>query len=607
MRNRSRFQVWVLALAALLSAPVLGAGHNLTMDPVAAGPYPVACSNLAHDPAKLTQLGGSLDDYWTGNNGHYIGDILLEPAATTGISPLIPDEGLYPGRRNTHVDFVMLVCYPTDTANTRPDYVLPNGQVLPRMQRAGQGPLLPAQPCIAIYPAPAGCGRWPLVAFVHGLDSTPLDSYSIDFLTRFASQGYIVAAAFHGDGRFFQLQLNDIGDVLYLVRNFEKFVELQALRPLAVKAMVDALLADPYFGAGIDPERIGGIGVSMGGETMSLLLGAQLTDSISQSSVKTVTDPRIKAAVGYIPYAGQDFLPAFGRDNATARNVNVPYLAISGLNDDVAPIARMTQAINNFRSAAYQVGLADVAHEYEATYVDDILGWAIPFLTTYLDCGERGRTSRERLLQQLSVKGGLDDQLVVSRDAPPLCFVPGWNLLGNSSDAALDVATAFSDSTRFQTVWKWLPAQNGWAFYSPSLAAQGGTTLADYASAKGYHVLTTIAGGEGFWVNANLAGSVNPPAGNAVPVTTLAAGLVKGWNLVSVGETTTPQQFCSTPGSEVTTLWTWDAASSGWYFYAPGLAAKGELANYITSRGYLDFSTGSKTLGYGTGFWVNRP
>ncbi|MCX7172000.1 MAG: hypothetical protein NTY41_17435 [Proteobacteria bacterium] len=591
MRNRSRFQVWVLALAlaALLSAPVLGAGHNLTMDPVAAGPYPVACSNLAHDSAKLSQLGGSLDDYWTGNNGHYIGDILLEPDTALKISPRIPDEGLYPGRRNTLVDFVILVCYPTDGSNFRPDYVLPDGQVLPRMQRAGQSPILPSQPCIAIYPPPAGCGRWPLLAFAHGLDSTPLDSYSIDFLTRFASQGYIVAAAFHGDGRFLRLQLGDVGDLLYLLRHFDAFVELQALRPLAVKSMLDAMLAHPDFGNSIDSERIGGIGVSLGGETMTLLLGAQLTDDyLRETSVKTVTDPRIKAAVGYIPYAGQKYLPAFGKDNATAANVNVPYLAISGIDDDVAPMYRMEEALNNFRSARYQVGLAGVAHEYAATYADDIVGWAIPFLTSYLDCSELGRASRERLLQQHSIRGGLDDQLLVSRDAPALCFAQGWNLLGNGSDASLDVAATFADSTRFQTVWKWLPAQNGWAFFSPSLAAQGGTTLADYAAAKGYRLLTTISGGEGFWVHANLAGSVNLPAGNAVPVAALGASLVKGWNLVSVGETTTPQQFCGAPGNDVTTLWTWEAASSGWYFYAPGLAAKGELANYIISRGYLE-------------------
>lgn len=40
--------------------------------------------------------------------------------------------------------------------------------------------------------------------------------------------------------------------------------------------------------------------------------------------------------------------------------------------------------------------------------------------------------------------------------------------------------------------------QNSWAFHAPALAAQGGTMLTDYVTSKGYQVLTTVAGGEGF-------------------------------------------------------------------------------------------------------------
>ena len=64
----------------------------------------------------------------------------------------------------------------------------------------------------------------------------------------------------------------------------------------------------------------------------------------------------------------------------------------------------------------------------------------------------------------------------------------------------------------------------------------------------------------------------------------------------------------SLPGTGVTTLWAWDNPSSRWYFYAPSLDAQGgsALTDYITSKGYLDFTQGNKTLGKGTGFWVNR-
>ena len=64
--------------------PVFATSRNqsVEMPPLAPGAFPVACSNLAHDTARLAQLGGTIDDYWSGANDHYVGDILLEPAST---------------------------------------------------------------------------------------------------------------------------------------------------------------------------------------------------------------------------------------------------------------------------------------------------------------------------------------------------------------------------------------------------------------------------------------------------------------------------------------------------------------------------------------------
>ena len=186
-------------------------------------------------------------------------------------------------------------------------------------------------------------------------------------------------------------------------------------------------------------------------------------------------------------------------------------------------------------------------------------------------------------------------------------FVSGWNLLGNGADAQIDVASTFFDTNTFTTVWKWIAAQSAWAFHAPSLAAQGGTVLADYAASKGYQLLTSIAGGEGFWVNAKQTGSVSVLSGNAIGVTALAPKLTAGWNLVSIGETATAKQFCDAQSGGVTTLWAWDATNSAWYFYAPSLDASGALAGYISGKAYLDFITTNKTLGPGVGFWVNRP
>jgi hypothetical protein len=188
-----------------------------------------------------------------------------------------------------------------------------------------------------------------------------------------------------------------------------------------------------------------------------------------------------------------------------------------------------------------------------------------------------------------------------------LDLAKGWNLAGNGTDATLDVGALFADTSRFVTVWKWLAGQSAWGFYSPSLAAQGGSALADYVSAKGYQLLMTVAGGEGFWVNTKQATSVTVPSANPIGIATLGPTLIKGWNLVSVGETATPKQFCDAQSSGVTTLWAWDATGTAWYFYSPSLDASGGLVDYLNNKGYLDFTAAGKELGNGTGFWVNRP
>ncbi|MBI2319416.1 MAG: hypothetical protein HYU75_21060 [Betaproteobacteria bacterium] len=200
----------------------------------------------------------------------------------------------------------------------------------------------------------------------------------------------------------------------------------------------------------------------------------------------------------------------------------------------------------------------------------------------------------------------------------PINFAPGWNLAGNSNNAALDVAAAFGSTTNVTSVWKWIPATGKWAFYAPSLVGQA---LIDYAASKGHDVLSTINGGEGFWVNARANFTVQLPTGAAItsasfqPPLTGTGTLSQGWNLIAIGDNKTPSDFNKTlsvdppaPGDipiNLTTLWAWDNGQGNWYFYAPNLEKSGELSAYIQSKYYLDF--GTRTLGPTTGFWVNRP
>jgi hypothetical protein len=185
---------------------------------------------------------------------------------------------------------------------------------------------------------------------------------------------------------------------------------------------------------------------------------------------------------------------------------------------------------------------------------------------------------------------------------------PGWNLVGIGNDVSLNVAGALGDATKVNTVWKWVAATSTWAFYAPSLV---GSALTDYAQSKGYDVLATVDGGEGFWVNAKLAHTINFSTGSTILASAFRPSgskpLVQGWNLISTGETKTPSAFNATLSSDVTTLWAWKSSTSGWYFYAPSLDRSGGLGGYISSKGYLDFTATGKTLGMGLGFWVNNP
>ena len=181
----------------------------------------------------------------------------------------------------------------------------------------------------------------------------------------------------------------------------------------------------------------------------------------------------------------------------------------------------------------------------------------------------------------------------------------GWNLLGNSSSGTVEVLAAFGDTSKLYTVWKWIASAAKWAFYAPSLVGQA---LSDYAAGKGYEVLNTINGGEGFWVNAKTAFTAQLPALPLMPSTAFQT-MPLGWNLIAIGDNKTPSQFnaLAGAGTPLTTLWTWNTSLANWYFYAPSLEANGTLSSYITSKGYLDFTTANKTLGPGVGFWVNRP
>jgi hypothetical protein len=250
-------------------------------------------------------------------------------------------------------------------------------------------------------------------------------------------------------------------------------------------------------------------------------------------------------------------------------------------------------------------------------------------VTSFEDVGLKPATSYVYKVQACDAAGNCSaDSLTVSvvtrsnsvtptLPATTISLVPGWNLIGNSYNVPLDVTALLSDTANVTTVWKWLPSTTKWAFYAPTFSAQA---LVDYVNNKGYDVLSTVSGGEGFWVNAKQAFDLQAPHGVQVLSTDFQSGgtkpLISGWSLIAIGDNKEPSNFNAalslTPpvagavASNVTTLWAWDAAATKWYFYAPSLEASGGLINYTNNKGYLDFNTNQKMLTPGVGFWVNR-
>ena len=397
-----------LGFAAFAAASVADPMAEVLPVPVP-GPLPVACSDVTQD---LTRLGAgeTPDAYWEGEprgdgTPRYVADLLVAPADAFAQQVPIPDDRELYGRfRSGGFDLVQLVCYPTAASNARADYLLPDGRRVPRMQRNGEAPVLPP-----------GGDRWPVLLFSHGLSGSPLGAGYLDFIELLASYGYVVVAPFHGDRRFVDVDIDGIGDAIAAVLAFDRFVAMQAVRPLGLVASLDRLLADPAWRDVADAGRVGGFGASMGGEALLLAGGAALTTSIGLASKPVLREPRLKAAVGYVPYFGQPILPAFGRDQRGVDGVALPYLAIAGTADTVAPLGQIEDAMVRLASTRQLVTIRGMKHGIERIDVPDILTWTLAFLDARV-LGDAGALARAGRMAR--VAGGSDDATTLDYNAP---------------------------------------------------------------------------------------------------------------------------------------------------------------------------------------------
>ncbi len=408
--------VAVLAGLALAIAGCGGGGGSASPAPTTIvqalalpGPYTVGCSNVAQDFSRVAP-GVETKDYWEGfpsasGAPRYVTDLLATPANVLSVTVTAPNDGnLYGSFAGKPIQFVVIACYPTVANNPRADYPLPTGKVVPHMQTSAELPLF-ADATV----------RYAVLAFSHGYGGSPISNDYIDALSWFASYGFVVVAPFHGDARFSNLKIDDLADAVKVLSHLGDLVALQALRPLSMSAALDLLLAHPQWRDHVDATQIGGFGASMGGETLMLMGGAGLTTSLGLDWTHASVDPRLKAAVGYIPYFGQPFLPAFGRDQHGLDGVTLPYLAISGTADTTAPLAVTQQGIERLAGTRELVELVGVKHGLDVASINDIFTWSF----TFLDAEVRGNPAARRQLSTMaSVAGGGDDHVVIPYNGP---------------------------------------------------------------------------------------------------------------------------------------------------------------------------------------------
>jgi dienelactone hydrolase len=398
--------VLALALTVAAGARAQTADASGAVPPVGPGPYPVACSNVAQDFSRLSP-GASAVNYWEGSapGGGYVTDLLIDPADAFVVSVTLPgDRDLFGDFANQSLLFAALVCYPTSAGNTRPVYPLPNGKSVPHMQRDGDVPIFAEDR-----------PTFPVLLFSHGLGGSPLSSDYIDVLTLFASHGYVVVAPFHGDARISDIRLATLNDVVNSLLHFSNYTALQSIRPFALRAELDALLADPAFAARIDPNDIGGFGASLGGESLLLMRGARLAVSPGLSSRAVMNDTRLKAAVGYVPYFGQPLLPAFGRNEEGLQDMQMPYLAIAGGADITAPAPVTALGMTQLTNVRQFVVLNGVPHGFDVQSAPDIFTWSLTFLASYVEDDPLARATSARMTK---VAGGGDDVLLLDRFEP---------------------------------------------------------------------------------------------------------------------------------------------------------------------------------------------
>ena len=395
--------------ASLLTIAAAHASSGII--PSVNGKYPVGCSNVEQDFSRMP-VGAAASDYWEGNpladGSHYVTELLVSPANALTFKVAVPatsENDVFEKQGGKQLQYAAITCYPTTTTNTRADYVLPSGVKVMKMQRGAEAPLIATNPDVTD-------GKWPLMMLSHGLAGSPLGDDYVQVMARLAAEGYVVFAPFHADARYSRIKIDTISDYFYVLSRYAEIAEMEAIRPLGLKQGLDYILTKPEYASRVDSDRIVGFGASLGGMAMMLVQGAKLTTSFGGAERVIVRDNRYKAVVGYVPYSGQPFQPAFGDSNGGVRSVRVPYLGIGGTADVVAPLARTSQMIEALSGSKYFVTIEGMPHGFRVQDAPEVFGWTFSFLSAHLSRDQADRVAFNAIA---SIPGGSDDRVPIRK------------------------------------------------------------------------------------------------------------------------------------------------------------------------------------------------
>ena len=408
--------LYPLFRSALLAAATLPLTFGLThatggIIPSVNGKYAVACSNVEQDFSRVA-TGAAASDYWEGtplsDGSHYVTELLVSPADALTYKvnvPKVSEIDVFEKQGGKQLQYAAVACYPTTAGNTRADYVLPSGVKVPKMQRGAEAPLIATNPEVSD-------GKWPLLVMSHGLAGSPLGDDYVQVAGRLAAEGYVVFAPFHADARYSRIHIDTISDYFYVFTKYAEIAEMQAIRPLGLKQGLDYFLGKAEYASRVDQDRIVGFGASLGGMAIMLVQGAKITASWGGAERVIVRDNRYKAVVGYVPFSGYSFLPAFGDSNGGVRSVRVPYLGIGGTADIVAPISRTSQMIQALGGSKYFVTVEGMEHGFRVQDAPEVFGWTFLFFNAHLSRDQADRVAFNAIA---NVPGGSDDRVVIRK------------------------------------------------------------------------------------------------------------------------------------------------------------------------------------------------